>query len=100
MRGFPAHTIPSFLLFVFGAEKDDDEVGLVVIKLCEIDVKVRSREFGGVPAVIEDLLTCDVLSEKDGDGFDAVAMLAGEGERNTEAASGGFGHRILVSRGK
>lgn len=62
MRGFPAHTIPSFLLFVFGAEKDDDEVGLVVIKLCEIDVKVRSREFGGVPAVIEDLLTCDVLS--------------------------------------
>ena len=74
-----------FLGFVVPAYHDDDELGLFVVELREVDAEVAPTKLGLVKFVVEDRLFGELGGENGGDLGDEVSFFSREGESDAEA---------------
>jgi hypothetical protein len=69
---------------------------LFLIELGEIDVEVEAGEFMLEPFVVEDTVLAEFIGQYAGDGFDALAVDTGKGQRDSETSPLGIGSHDIA----
>ena len=81
----PPFEFAPLLPFVVGTVERYEEVGLLAIKRTEVEVQIRSREFGSQVIVVKDRVFAQGCYKGVGDLPNEIAFLAREGESNTKS---------------